>query len=266
MPEKKEKTEEKKKTTAKKTVTKKTEKKPVRVVAEKPSDELKKTSKPVVEKKTKKRSENVAQKKKADKLNEAENWDLENDMDEDADSQRYDTCPPTMDQMPYQNGEEKPTLTRRGLEMLTSELKELKSIKRQEVAERIRQARALGDISENSEYEEAKRDQAMFESRILELERLLQSAIIVDETLDTGKEGEVCVRVGTKIKVENLSTKEKDTYKIVGTLEADPLKNSISNSSPFGRSMIGRQMGEVVKVLTPQGFVKYRILDIKKGS
>lgn len=99
-----------------------------------------------------------------------------------------------------------------GLEMLTSELKELKSIKRQEVAERIRQARALGDISENSEYEEAKRDQAMLETRIIELERLLKSAIIVDETAGA----ETCVPVGTEIQVENLASKEKGFFQNCG--------------------------------------------------
>jgi transcription elongation factor GreA len=223
----------------------------------------KKTTSSSSAKKAKKPSVKTELKPKEKKVVEAENWENDVDGDEDTDGQGdYESCPPSLDQMPYSDEEEKPTLTKRGLEMLTSELKELKSIKRQEVAERIRQARALGDISENSEYEEAKRDQAMFETRIIELERLLKSAIIVDETAGA----ETCVRVGTEIKVENLASKEKDSYRIVGTLEADPLKNLISNSSPFGRAMIGRQTGEVVKVLTPHGYVKYRILDIKKGS
>jgi len=214
-------------------------------------------------KKVKKVAEKTEVKIKEKKPVEVENWDNEFDNDDDNENQNdYDKCPPSLDQLPYNDEEEKPTLTKRGLEMLTSELKELKSIKRQEVAERIRQARALGDISENSEYEEAKRDQAMFETRIIELERLLKSAIIVDETAGA----ETCVRVGTEIQVENLASKEKDSFRIVGTLEADPLKNLISNSSPFGKAMIGRQTGEVVKVLTPHGYVKYRILDIKKGS
>jgi transcription elongation factor GreA len=223
----------------------------------------KKTSSTSSVKKVKKASEKTEPKLKEKKVVETESWDNEFDNDDDNETQNdYDKCPPSLDQIPYNDEEEKPTLTKRGLEMLTSELKELKSIKRQEVAERIRQARALGDISENSEYEEAKRDQAMFETRIIELERLLKSAIIVDETAGA----ETCVRVGTEIKVENLASKEKDSYRIVGTLEADPLKNLISNSSPFGRAMIGRQTGEVVKVLTPHGYVKYRILEIKKGS
>lgn len=223
----------------------------------------KKTTSSSSVKKVKKPSVKSELKPKEKKAIEAENWENDGDGDEDNDGQGdYEACPPSLDQIPYNEEDEKPTLTKRGLEMLTSELKELKSIKRQEVAERIRQARALGDISENSEYEEAKRDQAMFETRIIELERLLKSAIIVDETAGA----ETCVRVGTEVKVENLSTKEKDSYRIVGTLEADPLKNLISNSSPFGRAMIGRQTGEVVKVLTPHGYVKYRILDIKKGS
>ncbi len=244
------KAEEKTETSKKTTVTKKETKKKT---TEKKKTATKTKKADIHEKKAKVK----AKEKKLQDIDES--YDNDDDIYDDQDAQ----CTPPVEQMPFpMDNEEKPTLTRRGLELLTSELKDLKSIKRQEVADRIRQARSLGDISENSEYEEAKRDQAMIESRIIELERLLQSAIIVDETAGS----ENCVRVGTKIKVENLSTKEKELYKIVGTLEADPLKNSISNSSPFGKAMIGRQMGEVVKVPTPQGFVKYRILEIKKGS
>ncbi len=221
------------------------------------------SKKTATSKKTKKPAKKQAEPKTKKKKSLKEDWPIDDDSEEMDTSYEYNKCPPVADVGSYNiDEEEKPTLTKRGLEMLQKELKDLKQNKRLEVAERIRQARALGDISENSEYEEAKRDQAMIEARIQELEHLLKSAVIVDEAMSGI---ETCVQVGTKVRVENLTTKTKETIKIVGTLEADPLKNLISNSSPFGRAMMGRQNKEVVKVPTPEGFVKYRILEIKKG-
>jgi len=159
---------------------------------------------------------------------------------------------------------EKITFTKKGLEILKSELKELKSIKRPEISERIRQARALGDISENSEYEEAKREQGFVEARIVELDRMLQSADIIDEAeanLDSDK-----VRVGSVVVLENLETKKEEEYKIVSTLEAEPLENIISNMSPFGIAMIGHKKDEVVRILAPAGLKRYRIIDIKRDT
>lgn len=156
---------------------------------------------------------------------------------------------------------EKIILTKRGLEILNNELTELKSVKRVEISDRIRQARSLGDISENSEYEEAKREQGIIENRILELEQMLQSAIIDEVEIN-----DFVVRVGTKVMLENLDLKIKEEYRIVSTLEADPLENMISNLSPFGSAMINRKKGEVIRVMSPAGCKRYRILDVKKDS
>lgn len=156
---------------------------------------------------------------------------------------------------------EKIILTKRGLEILNNELTELKSVKRLEISDRIRQARSLGDISENSEYEEAKREQGIIENRILELEQMLQSAVI-----DEVEVNDFVVRVGTKVVLQNLDLDKKETYRIVSTLEADPLENMISNLSPFGASMINRKKGEVIRVMSPAGCKRYRILDVKKDS
>lgn len=159
---------------------------------------------------------------------------------------------------------EKITFTKKGLAILQSELKELKSIKRPEISERIRQARALGDISENSEYEEAKREQGFVEARVVELERMLQSSVIIDEndnTVDADK-----VRVGSAVIIENLLTNQKEEYKIVSTLEAEPLDNIISNMSPFGTAMIGHKVGEVVRVISPNGLKRYKILEINRDT
>lgn len=159
---------------------------------------------------------------------------------------------------------EKITFTKKGLEILQSELKELKSIKRPEISERIRQARALGDISENSEYEEAKREQGFVEARIIELERMLQSSVIIDEsdtTVDVDK-----VRVGSVVLLENMLTNQSEEFKIVSTLEAEPLENIISNMSPFGTAMIGHKVGEVVRVISPNGLKRYKIMEIRRDT
>ncbi len=156
---------------------------------------------------------------------------------------------------------EKIILTKRGLEILNNELTELKSVKRLEISDRIRQARSLGDISENSEYEEAKREQGIIENRILELEQMLQSAVI-----DEVEVNDFVVRVGTKVVLQNLDLNQKETYRIVSTLEADPLENMISNLSPFGAAMVNRKKGEVIRVMSPAGCKRYRILDVKKDS
>ena len=184
--------------------------------------------------------------------------DDDDDDDDDDDNMRYNKDSGIVEI----NRKEKPTLTKHGLSILKNELKELKSIKRQEVAERIRQAREFGDISENSEYEEAKRDQVFIENRINELEELLKTAIIIDisETEDN------FVTVGTSVKVKDLDTLITKEYKIVGTLEADPLTNTISNSSPVGKALIGRRKGEIVRIMTPKGTIKFRVMNIKRSE
>jgi transcription elongation factor GreA len=160
------------------------------------------------------------------------------------------------------NKKEKPTLTKHGLSILKNELKELKSIKRQEVAERIRQAREFGDISENSEYEEAKRDQVFIENRVAELEQLLKTAIIIDISETEDK----FATVGTVVSVKDLDNFETKNFKIVGTLEADPLSDTISNSSPVGKALIGRRKGDIVRIITPKGRIKYRVTNIKRSE
>ncbi len=158
---------------------------------------------------------------------------------------------------------ERPVLTKHGLELLQKELKELRTIKRQEVADRIRQSREFGDLSENSEYEEAKKDQIFIENRIAELEDILKSAIIVEEAPQTTDD--LVVQAGTTVKLQNLSDLSVKEYKIVGTLEADPFNNIISNSSPLGRALIGRNKGNIVRINTAAGTVKYKILEIKRS-
>lgn len=164
----------------------------------------------------------------------------------------------------YQETElkEKPVLTKHGLEILKKELKELKTIRRQEVAERIRQAREFGDLSENSEYEEAKKDQIFVESRIAELEDILKSAIIIEETPDESKD--LAVQVGTTVTLQNIDDSSTQDFKIVGTLEADPFNNIVSNSSPLGKALIGRKKGNIVRVNTQDKTIKYKIIDIKR--
>jgi transcription elongation factor GreA len=153
-------------------------------------------------------------------------------------------------------------LTKRGLEILKSELKELKTVKRAEISERIRQARALGDISENSEYEDAKREQAVVEIRISELENMLRKSVIVDE--DFSDDNSETVRMGHSVVIESIEFKERQTYTIVSVLEADPFTNAISNVSPLGSALIGHQVGNVIRVVLPTGAVRYRLVEIRK--
>lgn len=151
-------------------------------------------------------------------------------------------------------------LTQDGLKKLEEELETLKSVKRREVAERIKVAIGYGDISENSEYEDAKNEQAFIEGRIITLEKMLRNARIInnDEVdIDT-------VSIGATVLVEDLEFKDQMEYTIVGTAEADPLQNKISNESPVGRAILGKEKGTIVDVNVPAGVIKYKILDIKK--
>ncbi|MCG9968275.1 transcription elongation factor GreA [Pelotomaculum terephthalicicum JT] len=149
-------------------------------------------------------------------------------------------------------------LTVDGLKNLEEELEQLKSVKRREVAERIRQAIAFGDISENSEYEDAKNEQAFIEGRILTLEKMLRNAkIIDDENLGT----EV-VSIGSVVLLKDLEIDDEFKYTIVGSAEADPAANKISNESPVGKAILGMAKGSVVEVQVPVGVLKYQIVDI----
>src|SRR6056297_912692 len=150
-------------------------------------------------------------------------------------------------------------LTQEGLEELKVEIEELKVNRRKEVAEKIREALAFGDISENSEYDEAKNEQADVERRIAKLEHMIKNArIIQDSDDDSG-----IINVGSRVKVEDLEFNEEMEYKIVGSAEADPFKGKISNVSPLGKTLIGKKPGETVVVETPDGGnVEYKILNI----
>ncbi len=147
-----------------------------------------------------------------------------------------------------------------GLKKLQQELEHLKTVKRKEVAQAIQKARAYGDLSENSEYDEAKNEQAEIEGKIANLEATLENAIVLDDAdLGTDK-----VNVGNKVTVHNIDADEESEYKIVSTAEADPIMGLISDDSPLGKALIGQRKGDSINVETPMGIVKYTITDISK--
>ncbi len=151
-------------------------------------------------------------------------------------------------------------LTPSGLKKLEEELEHLKTVKRREVAERIKIAIGYGDISENSEYEDAKNEQAFIEGRIITLEKMLRNAkIINDEEVVTD-----VVSIGSTVKLKDIEFDEEVEYTIVGSAESDPTVNMISNESPVGKALLGKQIGATVEVSVPAGVIKYEILDIKK--
>lgn len=151
-------------------------------------------------------------------------------------------------------------LTQDGLKKLEEELENLKSVKRREVAERIKVAIGYGDISENSEYEDAKNEQAFIEGRIITLEKMLRNArIINNDEIDVDT-----VSIGSIVAVEDMEFGDTMEYAIVGTAESDPLQNKISNESPVGKAILGKKKGEIVEVNVPAGIIQYKIVDIKK--
>ena len=157
--------------------------------------------------------------------------------------------------------EQEVILTREGLKQLEDELENLRSVKRAEVKERLKEAIALGDLSENSEYDDAKNEQAFMEGRILELEKMIRNAKVIDE--DAHQEG--TVTVGSLVRVKDIEFDEINEYRLVGTVEADPMNYRISNESPVGRALLGRKKGEIVDVEVPAGIIKYEILEVSKG-
>ena len=151
-------------------------------------------------------------------------------------------------------------LTDEGLNKLEQELEMLKTHKRQEVAEKIKVARGFGDLSENAEYDAAKEEQAQIEARIVQLENMLKNAKIIDQDeIDLTK-----VSIGTKVTVFDVEFEEELEYSIVGSTEADPDLNKISDESPVGRALIGRNIGDTVDVETPGGTIQMKILSINK--
>ena len=149
-------------------------------------------------------------------------------------------------------------LTYDGLKKYEEELQELKVVRRRDVAEKIKEARGQGDLSENAEYDSAKEEQAEVEARIVVLEKMLRNAEVIDEE-DLDKN---TIRVGNKVEVLDKEFNEKVIYTIVGSAEADPLKGRISNESPLGKVLIGRAAGDTVKVDAPVGVIEYEILVI----
>jgi len=140
------------------------------------------------------------------------------------------------------------------------ELENLKTVKRKEVAEKIKIARSFGDLSENSEYDEAKAEQAALEERIAYLEKLINNAKIIDkDEVSTDFVG-----IGTNVKIQNVDTGEIVEYSIVGSKEANPFEFKISDESPVGKALIGKKVGEVVEVTVPAGKFRYKILEISK--
>lgn len=151
-------------------------------------------------------------------------------------------------------------LTKDGLREKQEKLEYLKTVRRAQISEQIREARAFGDLSENAEYDEAKNEQARVETEIARLEKLLRNAIIVDDTeIDINTVG-----IGTSVKILDIEFNEEAVYSIVGSVEADADRNRISNESPVGVALMGKKVGDIAEVVTPDGSFKIKILEIKK--
>lgn len=143
---------------------------------------------------------------------------------------------------------------------LQEELNYLKTTRSDEVAEQIKVARGFGDLSENSEYDEAKNEQGKLYSRIAEVENILANYVVIEEH-ETDPNS---VRLGSKVKVLDLEFEEEESYQVVGSQEADPMNGRISEDSPFGKALLGNAVGDEVQVEAPAGVLRYRILEIQK--
>ena len=150
-------------------------------------------------------------------------------------------------------------LTPEGYEKLKQEIEYLSTKRRREVADRIRVAREFGDIQENAEYDDAKNEQALLEHRIATLEERLRNARVIDKK-DVAKD---VVSIGSKVRLRDLDAKQTVEYRIVGSAEANPAENKLSNESPVGKAIIGRKKGETVEVSAPRGSMKFKILEIR---
>jgi transcription elongation factor GreA len=158
---------------------------------------------------------------------------------------------------PVPEGEKETILTESGLRRLEEELDYLKGTKRKEVSERIKQAKEFGDLTENAEYDDAKNEQAFVEGRILQLEQMLRNARVIDSSSNSD-----AVTVGCTVTLRDVAANDEISYTIVGTAEADPLRDMISNESPVGQALIGRKKGDTVTIRVPAGTLKYTILEI----
>ena len=158
--------------------------------------------------------------------------------------------------------EKKNILTYEGLRKYEDELHDLKVVKRKEVAEKIKEAREQGDLSENAEYDAAKDEQRDIEARIEELEKILKNAeVVVEDDVALDK-----INIGWLVKILDLEFNEELEYKIVGSTEANSLKGKISNESPVGKALIGCRVGDLVEVETQAGMIKYKVLEIQRSN
>ena len=153
-------------------------------------------------------------------------------------------------------------LTYEGLQKLEEELQDLKVVKRREIAQKIKEAREQGDLSENAEYDAAKDEQRDIEARIEEIELILKNAeVVVEDEVDLDK-----ISVGCKVRILDIEFDEELEYKIVGSTEANSLKGKISNESPLGRALLGATIGDIVKVEAPVGELSYKVLEIQRSN
>lgn len=151
-------------------------------------------------------------------------------------------------------------LTYQGLKDLETEIQHLKIVTRKEIAEKIKEARAQGDLSENAEYDAAKEEQAEVEARIVQIEKLLKNVEVIDEDeVDLSE-----ISVGCKVRLFDVEFDEEIDYAIVGSTEADPLRNKISNESPVGKALLGKKVGDEAVVNTQAGVLKFKVLEIHR--
>lgn len=150
--------------------------------------------------------------------------------------------------------EEQVLVTKEGLKKLKEELDVLKNERRKENAKRLKEAISFGDLSENSEYEDAKNEQAFIEGKIVDLEQKIKNAKIISES---SKKSADTVSIGSTVVIENTKERESETYTIVGSTETDPLEGKISNESPVGSALLSKQQGDIIKVKTPEGETEY---------
>ena len=158
--------------------------------------------------------------------------------------------------------EKKNILTYAGLKQYEDELQDLKVNRRREVAQKIKEAREQGDLSENAEYDAAKDEQRDIEARIEQIEKILKNAeVVLDEEIDLTR-----ISIGCVVRVLDIEYDEEEEYKLVGSSEASSLQNKVSNESPIGRALLGAQVGDMVEVEAPAGVVQYKVLSIQRAS